>query len=692
MAVVFRGHDLLLDMPIAIKLLRQSHSKPVDLKRFLREARTQAKLVHQNIISIRSVLKEEDQLFIVMEFVEGEDLSRYIRRAKEFPLFPVPKIKKIFREIVDGLGHAHEYEVVHRDLKPANIMLTKRGRVKLADFGIAREITGERITVTGTVVGTPEYMSPEQLKCNPVDLRTDIYSLGITFFEIIAGRTPFMDPGKTKIALYELMNRHMVRPPPSLVGLGFDIPPALDEIILKCLAKEPDDRYRSCEQLKMAMDRAFHTGAIANIHAKTQESIEIPMEMQATARLVSSEVEEEEQQDDGKSTRDITVPKAPPKEEAPKKANPLKTEVMPTFDGELPTHPPDRIQLSIKKVHLGLTMALLFVAIGAFLISSGKKKTPKPTPKRKQVVRTETREVEPPPPPIQPRVRKRPALRPIKRPPVPERRPDVKPPAPEIPDARSAPAIPKRLKARFLRGRIRWKNDMVFIQGGCFNQGKNYPGTGRRPDYSPQRQICLKSFWMDRFEVSTNRYIDCIKSKKCNKLWKRYRGRPYEMSQRLLLDRPVRFVNWLDAKKFCKWAGKRLPTEAEWEYAARGMTGNEFPWGNQNPDCDRSQYRPCSSRKRGRPKIIGLNYRKTGVSPFGIYDLAGNVWEWTRDCYIRDAYKTLRNPVRKYKCKRFSMRGGSWRSKTHEITTYHRKIGYRKQRNSDFGFRCVWRP
>jgi len=255
-AVVFLGQDLLLDMPVAIKLLREDKLEPVDLKRFLREARTQAKLVHQNIVSIRSVVEEAGELFIVMEYIEGEDLETFIQYAETFPVFPLPTIKLIFTQILDGMIHAHKRNVIHRDIKPPNILLMSDGLIKLADFGLARELSSERLTSTGNLVGTPAYMSPEQLKCQELDHRTDIYSLGITLFELLVGYPPFLPPGERKISLFELMHRHITLSPPSLSQVGIHAP-ALDAVIRAALAKNPESRFVDCEQFKAAFVNAI---------------------------------------------------------------------------------------------------------------------------------------------------------------------------------------------------------------------------------------------------------------------------------------------------------------------------------------------------------------------------------------------------------------------------------------------------
>jgi serine/threonine-protein kinase len=220
------------------------------LERFRFEARNQAQLVHTNITMVHSFLVEDEQAFLVLEFIDGETLeSRINREGRIVAMEALP----IFRKILGALGYAHSKGVIHRDIKPGNIAFTSEGNVKIMDFGIALNIeeTG-RLTRTGHVLGTPHYMAPEQILGKELTFRTDIYALGITLFEMLTGRLPFDSKSD-----YEVRVAQINHPPPSLRSFGYqDITPELEEVILKALAKEPEARFSSAREFLQALEAA----------------------------------------------------------------------------------------------------------------------------------------------------------------------------------------------------------------------------------------------------------------------------------------------------------------------------------------------------------------------------------------------------------------------------------------------------
>ena len=206
--------------------------------RFLREAQAAAALNHTNICTIHEI--DEQHPFIAMEFLEGVTLKDKIAQR---PL-PLTEALDIAIQTCQGLQHAHEKGVVHRDIKPANIMVTPQGQVKIMDFGLAQIGDRTRITKTGASLGTPAYMSPEQVKGEPADRRTDIWSLGVTLYEMLAGRLPF--PGATEQAVsYGIVNTN----PEPVTALRSGLPLELDRILAKVLAKQPERRYQNIADL-----------------------------------------------------------------------------------------------------------------------------------------------------------------------------------------------------------------------------------------------------------------------------------------------------------------------------------------------------------------------------------------------------------------------------------------------------------
>jgi hypothetical protein len=251
MGIVYRGVHTVFEEVVAIKAIFPELTLNPELRaRFVNEAKIQRRLQHPNIVQIREFLVEQGRFYIVMELIEGETLAQRLKRLAA-PL-PVKEALAIFRQALQGLGFAHAQGVIHRDIKPSNIMLTREGVAKLTDFGIARAVGVPGLTRTGTVLGTPAYMAPEQVQGHQVDSRTDIYSLGVTLYEMVAGRVPFEKPEDSD-SDYQVLRAHIEEPPLPPSCLIATIPPFIEAAILKAMAKRPDERFASCEEFEAAL-------------------------------------------------------------------------------------------------------------------------------------------------------------------------------------------------------------------------------------------------------------------------------------------------------------------------------------------------------------------------------------------------------------------------------------------------------
>src|SRR5271168_1354290 len=244
MAQVYRAMDRQLERPVALKVLFPELS--VDLtfvERFRREAQAAANLSHPNIVPVFDWGEDDGSYFIVMEYVEGRPLSAVLRDPQ-----PIPprQIATIGAGVAAALAFAHRHGVVHRDVKPGNVLITPDGDVKVTDFGIARAMnTEESLTQTGAVMGTAAYFSPEQAEGKGVDARSDIYSLGVVLYEMAVGRPPFTGDSPVAVA-----SKHVRDQPVLPREANPAVPPALEAVIMKAMAKNPDDRYGSAEELR----------------------------------------------------------------------------------------------------------------------------------------------------------------------------------------------------------------------------------------------------------------------------------------------------------------------------------------------------------------------------------------------------------------------------------------------------------
>src|SRR5579859_6775688 len=252
MGAVYLAEQPGLGREVAIKeLVPSAAADPTALKRFLQEAQVMARFSHPNLVQLHDMEVIGAANYIVLEFVRGKSLRDWLNRGE----IPLPQTFAVMHGVLQALDYAHRHAIVHRDMKPENVLLSDEGAVKVADFGIARLTddsgAGSTATKTGTTVGTPQYMSPEQVASSKVDGRSDLYSAGIMFYELIVGQPPFT--ASEADGPFTLMAKHVQAPPkpPSVHKPGLD--PQLEEVILKSLSKRPEERYQNGQEFDEAV-------------------------------------------------------------------------------------------------------------------------------------------------------------------------------------------------------------------------------------------------------------------------------------------------------------------------------------------------------------------------------------------------------------------------------------------------------
>ena len=253
MANVYLGYDSILDREVAIKVLRGDLSDDEKfIRRFKREAQSASLLSHPNIVQIYDVGEDEGNFYIVMEYVNGKTLKQLIKRRGHLS---IPEVIDITNQLTDGLSHAHDSYIIHRDIKPQNIMILDDGMIKITDFGIAMALNASELTQTNSVMGSVHYLPPEQAAGKGSTIKSDIYSLGILMYEMLAGTMPFRGETAVEIAL-----KHIKEPMPSVRKINPKVPQSLENVILKATAKNPKNRYNDVRELyddlKTVMDES----------------------------------------------------------------------------------------------------------------------------------------------------------------------------------------------------------------------------------------------------------------------------------------------------------------------------------------------------------------------------------------------------------------------------------------------------
>lgn len=583
MATVYRAYDPQLDLEVALKVIREDASNDAKFRdRFTQEAKTLISLHHSAIVPIYHFGEEDGKLYFVTRYMRGGSLRD---RLMGKPM-SLKETNAILQRIAAALERAHERGIIHRDIKPHNVLIDETGEASLSDFGVAREIlaeTGEQKTVT--LIGTPHYMAPEQLLEGIISTRTDIYQLGVLVFQMVTGKLPF-----TANTPLGLIQKHLNDTVPLGSEINTNLPSTVDAVLQKALAKRPSDRYPSALTFANAFDEAIR-------------QTELAPAVEADKQIEKEEIEGAVSEGNGNLLR-----------------------YWPLFG-------------------LGI------IALGAVIWMVGDGFNPgDPTavPTQISVSEPELNEAAL----LLPEDTATPTLQPS---PIPQTATDLplseETPLPtdtSIPDTPTPSATPtvapqagtRRLAARDGKAQR-------FVPAGPFEMGSDDPDAAN--DEQPIHTVFLDGYWIDETEVTNNEYIvflneigghvencngfDCISDQVSDPDSRIILADGVYTVEESFGNHPIVEVSWYGAQAYCEWAGRRLPTEAEWEKAARGTDGRLFPWGNEFE----ANLLNFSGDDRFESTAPVASY-PGGASPFGAFDMAGNAWEWVYDWYDDDYY------------------------------------------------------
>jgi serine/threonine-protein kinase len=664
MATVYKAYDPRFERLVAIKLLPAEFlHDPTFRARFEREAKTIAALEHIAIVPVYDFGEEAGQPYLVMRYMPGGSLED---RLKKGPL-TLSAVSELYNRLAPALDVAHRQGIIHRDLKPGNILYDQHGSPCISDFGIAKLSQASATLTAGMVVGTPAYMSPEQGEgASDLNGRSDVYALGAILFQLLTGRLPYQSDTP-----HGMIIQHITKPIPDLRPLRPDLPPQVQAVLERAMAKPRDQRYATAGELAQAVAALLSTPAVHPAPAST---------LLAGAPLTpGSTLPPGSALSPGSTLPASTLP-APSPSPAPRPA--------------FPTRLPRWLWAGLAALLvLGLCGggALLLVLLRPGILGvSALRPSASPT---SYLAATNPALPAPSHTPLLPTAAVTQEVIPsntaiLAVSPTATRTARPSPthtltPLPPTPTATFAP-----LPANAALGDT-WLSPqdgmtLVYVPAGEFIMGSKDGYTEARPEH----RVTLDAFWLDRSEVTNAQYALCVAAGVC--------GLPYYQPVQKNTDyhspthayHPVIFVNWNDASAYCAWAGRRLPTEAEWEKGARGTDGRVYPWGNTPLECTLANSLDCLG---GTAPVGGY---PEGASPYGALDMSGNVWEWVADWYSHNYYATspAANPPGPAAGSERALRGGAWVTGWDTSRTFDRTHYSPDYRATFVGFRCALSP
>ncbi len=709
---VYRANDTSLDRVVALKVLHEQYKS--DLKfidSFKREARLMAKVSHPNVVQLFEVGDLDGQIYIAMQYFDDGSLEQKIQAGG--PLLLTEAVRML-NQVARGLEAGHKIGLIHRDVKPANILYSQNGYIAISDFGVMKSIQQGSTDTTNSFnqfAGSPYYIPPEvwQSKSN-LSPAADVYSLACVFYEALTGEVLF--EGDT----YEhVLTRHVLEAP----VFSKSLPDGLEDYLSIALAKNPSDRYQTMNDFLMATRAALESkrkkGDTTESSTQTDKFSELPEPLSPGEVSFDQLVKQAER-------------RTAPQSQASKPAQQIAS-AQPVIEPKSPA--PEITQKDIKPVSPAKETAPA--------VSEVKKPSESPSGPKSQTQKAELKSGKDNSKPLADS-----HLADTETATIPPALPGTRPKFEDVPPTKiQAEDQTPATTSQFSGGQSRKKNkivlplliglglvslltvflifrdeifpsqtnpgtetqasqsqtptaataaasfrkqdgmEMVFVPGGFFDMGSDVGDE----DEQPVRRVYLDDYWIDKFEVTNAQYAQCVSEGACTEpsSTSSYTRENY-FGNASYTDYPVVHITWYQAQNYCQWTGGNLPTEAQWEKAARGTDKREYPWGNETPDYSRANY----DLSIGDTTAVG-SY-SSGASPYGAMDLAGNVGEWVQDGFAPYSLEKVYNPIGTFNTPYRAIRGGNYFDLPSDIRSAYRFYGEPSLSGYDIGFRCILPP